>query len=197
MLYKGVIPVEGERWRVWLPLLSSVLLLLTFLRSSAGAFWNFGKCPGIYLLSVMRSGVLIGGLLFLLVSYIRGGHFYGWDQDLYGNKTSAAEKSLFMALRYTARNLLNLKINYCLANDTYDLCHNVGILQTPRYIHRTSRRRFTHSSSDCGIIVLFNQSLKITPIVISKFLSFECLVLTVSKPFNTVIATIYRPPRAN
>ncbi len=76
----------------------------------------------------MRNNVLICGLLFLLVSYMRGDHFYAWEQGLYGNKISAAENSLFMALRYTARNLLNLKRNYYLSNYKYDLCHNVGIL---------------------------------------------------------------------
>lgn len=106
------------------------LLFLTFLRFSAVAIWSFGKCPVIAPFSVMCNSALFCGLLFLLVSFICEDLFFCWDHDLHGSKTSAAEDSLLMALRYTARNLLKLKRNY-LSNDTYELCQNVGILRPP------------------------------------------------------------------
>lgn len=34
-----------------------------------------------------------------------------------------------------------------------------------------------------------------SPVVIPRFNSFECLVLSVSVPISTVIATVYRPPK--
>lgn len=46
-----------------------------------------------------------------------------------------------------------------------------------------------------GIIVLYNQQFKISPVVIPHFNSFECLVLSVSAPITTVIVTVYRPPK--
>lgn len=51
-----------------------------------------------------------------------------------------------MALRYTARQLSNLKGNFYLANDTHTLCSHVGILRPTRYIHHSSRRSFSLSS---------------------------------------------------
>lgn len=54
---------------------------------------------------------------------------------------------------------------------------------------------FDSSGGGGGIIVLFNQ--KITPVVIPQFTSIECLVLSVSAPITTVIASVYRPPESN
>lgn len=125
-------------------------------------FLELWKMPGYFPHSVMWNGILIIGLLFLLVSYICRDHIYCLDQDLYGSKTSAAEDSLFMALTYTAYNLLNLKRNYYISNDTYELCRNVGILRPPRYIQSALRHRFTHSSLDYILVPSFKSSLSST-----------------------------------
>ncbi len=45
-----------------------------------------------------------------------------------------------MALRYTAQQLLNLKQNYRLQKDAYELCHNAGLLRQRRYLHRSVGR---------------------------------------------------------
>lgn len=41
-----------------------------------------------------------------------------------------------------------------------------------------------------GIIVLFNQNMKITPVVIPQITSFDCLVLNVSATITTVFTDL-------
>lgn len=258
-----------------------------------------GKCPCTTLTTEMRNYVLILGLLFLSLNYFWNQLICCTDNDIRSCKLAA---SPVMALRYIAGKLMNLKRNYFLANDTFELCRNVGILRPMRYMHRASRRKFIHDISDSisvpvfqrktnrllcngvdfnnlsvlkrveiapsfltlpslvksalfnarsvnnkavilsytiiekkldlvcltetwhkqgdglmfneltpsgyglfdaprpsgrggGIVVLYNQKFTISPVVIPQFNSFECLVLSVSAPITTVIATVYRPPK--
>ncbi|XP_069050220.1 uncharacterized protein [Lepisosteus oculatus] len=46
-----------------------------------------------------------------------------------------------------------------------------------------------------GIIVIYNLFYSLSPITIPPPSSFECLVLNVSIPQSTIIATVYRPPK--
>lgn len=46
-----------------------------------------------------------------------------------------------------------------------------------------------------GIIVVYNLQFKISPVSVSQFSSFECLVLSISAPTSTIIATVYKPPK--
>lgn len=69
-------------------------------------------------------------------------------QDLHFCRAATGVDSFCMALRYTACRLLNLQRNYYLAHDIFATCSDVGILRRKRYLHRSSRRSFTCSSSD-------------------------------------------------
>ncbi len=53
-----------------------------------------------------------------------------------------------MALRYTAQQLLNLKQNYRLQKDAYELCRNAGLLIQRRYLHRSVGRSHCLSTSN-------------------------------------------------
>ncbi len=53
-----------------------------------------------------------------------------------------------MALRYTAQQLLNLKQNYRLQKDAYELCRNAGLLRQRRYLHRSVGRSYCLSTSN-------------------------------------------------
>lgn len=79
------------------------------------------------------------------------------DNDIRYCKIAAGVASPFMALRYTAGKLLNLNRNYYLANHTYELCRNVGILQPMRYIHCASRREFIQDISDSISVPVFQR----------------------------------------
>lgn len=48
-----------------------------------------------------------------------------------------------------------------------------------------------------GIMVLFNQCLKLSQVATPQFCSFECLMLSVTAPVTTVIVIVYRPPKTN
>lgn len=109
----------------------------------------------------MLYGVLTLGLLVLSQSYNRRiiGLFtdcasYGWVQDALGNNSLVS-----MAVRYTGCNLLNLKRNYYLPNDIYELCRNVGVLRPPRYTLCASKRRFSPSSVDNICVPAYQRSV--------------------------------------
>ncbi len=53
-----------------------------------------------------------------------------------------------MALRYTAQQLLNLKQNYHLQKDAYELCRNAGLLRQRRYLNRSVGRSYCFSTSN-------------------------------------------------
>ncbi len=53
-----------------------------------------------------------------------------------------------MALRYTAQQLLNLKQNYHLQEDAYELCCNAGLLRQRQYLHRSVGRSYCLSTSN-------------------------------------------------
>lgn len=98
--------------------------------------------------------------------------------DLSLSGVAADVPLLDMALRYTSRQLLSLKQNYCLPKDVYDCCGNAGILKPKRYVHRSSGCSYVSSSS--SIISVLKSWRKITRLYhtgvdLGNLISLPCL----------------------
>lgn len=96
------------------------------------AMWNYTSSVGLLLLSL--SICCWNQLSYCLA--------------LHCCKVAVGVDSSYMALRYTAHQLLKLKRSYYLANDILAICRDVGVLRCKPYIHHSLRRSFTYSSSD-------------------------------------------------